>query len=171
MVLQKGGTDASPVCRQYKRGQFHKNNRKNMETPKIIHDILQEYLNQSPSPFAASWRQRQAALHPNTELCVDLKTHLLTPRRLHLCEARYGTLSRTAESRYEFTEALRTPRRSPARQLNPCIRRGKAVCIRRWSDSTPYPTFTRRHFQSLAEFQGFCLAAAEELIEAAGNIG
>ena len=40
--------------------------------PRTAGEVLQEFLNESSSPFAQAYRQHRAVF-PNTEMCVDLK--------------------------------------------------------------------------------------------------
>lgn len=143
---------------------------KNGHEPKTVGDIL-SYMLQSNSPFDVAYRQRSAAVYPNTEPCVDLKLITRQPGRIALGDYIDGALTRDADDHYLFVENATDKKRLVATRRNPHIYEGRCVNVNRKPDGTPYPTFNRPQLTPDFTFKHFCLAAAEELLMVAGKIG
>lgn len=69
--------------------------------PRLVGEILHNYFENSNEPMAVAYRER---LHPNTELCVDIK--LLTQKRgpMEDGEEIIGVIKRDSEMHFTFTE-------------------------------------------------------------------
>lgn len=103
----------------------------------------------------------EQGFHPNTDLCVDVKTLLRSDRRARMCKNYQGVLTRDAEEHYTFVES----RPSAGGKRNPHVFVGRFITITRQDDGTLRPNFKQREFG-----KGFCCGAAEELLKVAGLV-
>lgn len=138
--------------------------------PKLIGDIINDML-QSDSSFAVAYRQHKSEVYPNTEPCIDLKLLTRQPGRIPIGEYRGGVITRDADDHFLFVENAEDKKRQTVTQRNPHIYEGRYINVNRKPDGTPYPTFNRPQFTPDFTFKHFCLAAAEELLQVAGQIG
>jgi hypothetical protein len=72
----------------------------------------------------------------NTELCVDLKTILISDRRAKTNKDYPGLLTRNGREHFTFVET------HPATaKRNPQLFKGKYITITRWADGSLHPNF------------------------------
>lgn len=74
--------------------------------PRLVGEILHDYLENSNEPLARAYRERtteseEQGWHPNTELSVDLKTLLRKDVRMVTGKEYHGVLRRDAEAEVE----------------------------------------------------------------------
>ena len=72
----------------------------------------------------------------NTELCVDLKTILISDRRAKTNKDYTGVLTRDGEGHFTFIETQPTTARR-----NPQLFKGRFITITRWDDGSLHPNF------------------------------
>ena len=162
-------------------GHMFKKNNNNRERsekqygPRIVGEILHDYLENSDEPLAVAYRKHIAEtkeeeeedqlfrdLWPNTELSVDLKLLTRKPGRLKVGEHRKGELIRDGEFHLTFIESALGKMGSVVKR-NPIVYRGLYVNIHSREDGSLYPTFNRPRFDKDLTFQDFCRKAAKEL--------
>ena len=126
--------------------------------PRLVGEILHDFLKNSQEPFARAFRQSHLDafgdgeaeeegcgllfknIHPNTEPCVDLKLYTRTLGRLDIGEVRPGAITRDGESHFTFIEGdLEKKDATPKR--NPHVFDGKYITITRKDDGTLRPNF------------------------------
>ena len=83
----------------------------------------------------------------NTDLCMDVKTHLRTDRTTQLGKDYAGVLTRDGEDHYSFVETMPW-----TNKRNPYVFRGKYITITRRDDGTLSP-----HFRPIRMGKGFSL--------------
>jgi hypothetical protein len=72
----------------------------------------------------------------NTELCVDLKTILISDRRAKRQKDYTGVLTRDSREHFTFIETQpKTTKR------NPQLFRGRFITVTRWDDGSLHPNF------------------------------
>lgn len=130
--------------------------------PRTAGEVLQEFLNESSSPFAQAYRQHRAVF-PNTEMCVDLKLLTREPGALRIGEYRDGAITRDADDHFLFIENATGKKRNDVQQRNPHVYEGVYININQKADGTLYPTFNRPRFDDELDFKEFCCRAADEL--------
>ena len=137
--------------------------------PRLVGEILNDYLNKSNSPLAVAYRERLFKdLHPNTELCVDLKLYTREPGRMPVGAYINGTIEHDSEEHYTFTEGGIEEKKAVSILRSPHVYKGTCVNVVRRADGNLYPTFNRPKYSESFGFQDFCLEAAKELIEVSG---
>lgn len=100
-------------------------------------------------------------LHPNTEICVNLKIYSQNPARMQPLDMLRGTLVRdTVEDHFVFRED--TPRTMPV-ERNPIVLRCRCFNLHKAKDGYLYPVFRRPAYSAVFSFADFCRQAAEEL--------
>ena len=72
----------------------------------------------------------------NTELCVDLKTILISDRRAKMRKNYTGVLTRDGKEHFTFIETQPT-----TAKRNPQLFKGKYITITRWADGSLHPNF------------------------------
>lgn len=72
-----------------------------------------------------------------TDLCVDVKTYLLSDRRAKLGKNYAGVLTRDGEDHYNFVESLP----QPAGKRNPHVFKGGFITVTRKDDGSFQPNF------------------------------
>ena len=152
------------------------------DEPKVIGEVLNEYL-RSNEPLAAAYRRYKEAVddeaevepdllfrdfYPNTELGIDLKLITREPGRLPVGDSINCMLTRDGD--YHYTAVENTIERKVAEQRNPHIYVGRRINVNRKPNGTLYPTFNRPRYAKDFSFQDFCREAAEELLVVAGLI-
>jgi hypothetical protein len=103
----------------------------------------------------------------NTELCVDLKTILISDRRAKMRKNYTGVLTRDGKQHYTFMESA--PEKKVRRRY-PCVYQGGCINVHKRDDGTLYPTFRQPGYTRFYTFKDFCREAAEELLFVAGFI-
>ena len=109
---------------------------KKVNEPRLLGSILSDMLH-SDSPLAVAYRDR---LHPNTELCVDLKLLTRKPGRLPIGKILGGSLAHDDEQHYTFTEGQR---QMVVSRRYPLVYQGWYVNVHRHDDGALYPSFKR----------------------------
>lgn len=79
----------------------------------------------------------EQGFHPNTDLCVDVKTLLRSDRRTRMSKNYMGVLTRDAEDHYTFIES----QPSTNGKRNPHVFVGRFITITRQDDGTLRPNF------------------------------
>ena len=105
-------------------------------------------------------------LHPNTELCIDLKTILTSDRRAKMRKDYPGVLTRDGREHFTFLE--NAPERKNRR--HPHVYQGYCINVNRKDDGTLYPTFRHPEYTKHYAFKDFCREAGEELLMVAGLV-
>lgn len=147
--------------------------------PRLVGEILHDYLENSDEPFARAFREHTAEaerdadqlfvdIHPNTELCIDLKLMTRQPGRMPVGEYLPGMLTRDGEDHFLFIE--RAAKERMAARRNPRIYRGRFINVIRHADGSLVLTFNRPTLNESFTFQDFCREAAGELLAVAGLI-
>ena len=119
--------------------------------PRILGEILHDYLENSNEPLARAYREHVAnekndetnqlfeTIFPCTELDVDLKLLMLRPGRMRKGEFLAGMLTRDGENHYSFVQKASEKKVTTMRN--------------------PRPKYTKDF-----SFRSFCHAAAKELL-------
>ena len=147
--------------------------------PRLVGVIQQEHWENSNEPFARAFREHTAEaerdndqlfvdIHPNTELCIDLKLMTRQPGRMPVGEYIDGVLTRDGEDHFLFVQNA-DKKRVVARR-NPRIYRGRNINVVRHADGSLVLTFNRPTLNENFTFQDFCREAAGELLAVAGLI-
>ena len=147
--------------------------------PRLVGEILHDYLENSNEPFARAFREHTAEaereadqlfvdIHPNTELCIDLKLMTRQPGRMPVGEYLPGMLTRDGEDHFLFIE--NGDRKRVVAHRNPRIYRGRYINVVRHADGSLVLTFNRPTLNENFTFQDFCREAAGELLAVAGLI-
>jgi hypothetical protein len=149
--------------------------------PRLVGEILHDYLENSNEPFARAYREHKAEaeeddddqlfvnIFPNTELGVDIKLMTRQPGRMPVGEYIDGVLTRDGEDHFLFVESG-TKKRVVVRR-NPRIYSGRFVNVVRHADGSLVLTFNHPTLNENFTFQDFCREAAGELLAVAGLIG
>ena len=150
--------------------------------PRIVGEILHDYLENSNEPFARAYREQTAEaveegesnrlfedIFPNTELGVDLKLMTRKPGRMPVNGCLPGVLARDGDDHFCFIENASEKKRVITRR-NPRVYKGALINVIRQDDGSLYPSFNRPSYTEGFTFRDFCLAAAEELLVVAGLI-
>jgi len=149
--------------------------------PRLVGEILHDYLENSNEPFARAYREHKAEaeaehdddqlfvdIFPNTELCIDLKLLTRQPGRMPVGEYMNGVLTRDGEYLFRFVE---NAKKRVAARRNPRIYSGRYINVIRHDDGSLVLTFNRPTLNENFTFQDFCREAAGELLAVAGLIG
>lgn len=147
--------------------------------PRLVGEILHDYLENSSEPFARAFREHIAEaereadqlfvdIHPNTELGVDIKLMTRQPGRMPVGEYLPGMLTRDGEDHFLFIE--NADKKRVVAHRNPRIYRGRCINVVRHADGSLVLTFNRPTLNESFTFQDFCREAAEELLAVAGLI-
>lgn len=155
--------------------------------PRLVGEILHDYLENSNEPFAVAFREQHHEafgnadaeddggdqlfknIHPNTELGVDLKLFTRTLGRMNIGEVRPGAITRDGEDHFTFFESALEKKMNSATKRNPHVLELNWINVNRKDDGTLYPTFNRPRYTEELTFQDFCRKAAEELLMVAGS--
>jgi hypothetical protein len=149
--------------------------------PRLVGEILHDYLENSNEPFARAYREHKAEaeaegdddqlfvdIHPNTESCVDIKLMTRQPGRMPLGKYLPGMLTRDGEDHFLFVES--GDRKRVVAHRNPRIYRGRYINVVRRADGSLVLTFNRPVLTEEFSFRDFCLAAVQELLSIIGLI-
>lgn len=149
---------------------------KGMKEPKVIGEVLIKCF-QSDEPFARAYREHKAEaereadqlfvdIHPNTELCIDLKVMTRQPGRMPVGEYIPGMLTRDGEDHFLFIE--NGSKKRVAARRNPRIYSGRYINVIRHDDGSLVLTFNRPVLTEEFSFRDYCLAAVQELLTIIG---
>ena len=144
--------------------------------PRIVGEILREYLENSNDPLAVAYRERIAEseedddedqlfrdIFPNTELGIDLKLLTRKPGRLPVGVPVDGSIVNDGSDHFTFVQnAFKRKKVTVNRSL--FVLRGKYVNLHLKEDGSFYPTFNRPKLSEDFTYQDFLLGAADELI-------
>ena len=97
-------------------------------------------------------------LHPNTDLCMDVKTFLRTDRITQLGKDYAGVLKRDGQDHYAFTETM-----SWSMKRNPYVFRGKYISITRRDDGTLSPNFRPVSMESGFSVDAYAIGVCNEI--------
>ena len=160
---------------------FHNNNNNRVTPeeqygPRIVGEILREYLENSNDPLAVAYRERIADseedddedqlfkdIHPNTELGIDLKLLTRKPGRLPVGVPVDGSIVNDGSDHFTFLEDAHKVKKVVANRTSITIR-GQYVNVHIKVDGSFYPTFNRPKLSEDFTYQDFLLGAADELI-------
>ena len=149
--------------------------------PRIVGEILHDYLENSNEPLAVAYRERTTEaevetgqlfkdFYPDTHLDVDLKLITREQGRMPVGGFLDGAITRDGENHFSFFQNDAEKKRLVVTQRNPHVYLGKCINVNRKDDGTLYPTFNRPSYTKDFSFQNFCREAAEELLVVAGLI-
>lgn len=143
------------------------NNKKNVKPEAqygfhTVGEILNDFL-ASNEPLAVAYRDR---LHPNTELCVDLKLLTHKPGRLPVGKSLGGALAHNGEQEYTFVEGV--PKVSYRRY--PMVFSGFYVNVHRHDDGTLHPSLKRVAVTEDFDIEGYAKVVALELNRALNGL-
>ena len=131
--------------------------------PRPVGEILNEILQNGDSPLAVAYRDR---LHPNTELCVDLKLLTRKPGRLPVGKSLGGALAHNGEQEYTFVEGQ--PKVTYRRY--PLVFSGFYVNVHRHDDGTLHPSLKRVAVTEDFDIEGYAKVVALELNRALNGL-
>jgi len=149
--------------------------------PRLVGEILHDYLQNSNEPLARAYREHTAeaeadhetsqlfeTVFPQTELDVDLKLFTLQPGRISEGEFLAGMLTRDSDNHFSFVQNATNKKKVVVNQRNPQVYKGSCINVNQQDDGTLYLSFNRPHYSESFTFKHFCLKAAEELLFVAG---
>jgi len=128
--------------------------------PRLAGEILHDYLNNSNEPLAVAYREHATednhhGWHPNTHLCVDVKTLLRSDRTMKTGKEYPGVLRRDVEiDEFRYNEIFTFVETLPqtAGKRNPHVFNGKYITVTRRADGS-----LRLNFKELKTGEGFNL--------------
>lgn len=128
--------------------------------PRLAGEILHDYLNNSNEPLAVAYREHATennhqGWHPNTHLCVDVKTLLRSDRTMKAGKEYPGVLRRDVEiDEFRYNEIFTFVETVPqtAGKRNPHVFDGKYITVTRRADGS-----LRLNFKELKTGEGFSL--------------
>lgn len=139
--------------------------------PRLVGEILHDYLENSNEPLAVAYRDRLFKdLHPDTHLDVDLKLLTREPRHMPVGAMLDGAITRDEVNHFCFIQNDPEKKKVLVTMRNPHVYLGKSINVNRKDDGTLYPTFNRPRYTKDYTFQDFCREAAEELLAVAGLV-
>lgn len=150
-------------------------------TPRLVGEILHDYLENSNEPLAVAYREHHgeaevesdqlfSGLFPDTHLCVDVKVFSVKPGRIPIGTFFEGYFKRSGEDKFLIIE--KAPEKKVKRvQRNPVIFAGGCVNVHLLADGTKRLAFNHPRFSSEFTFRDFCVAAAQELLTIARLLG
>ncbi len=112
--------------------------------PRLAGEILHDYLNNSNEPLAVAYREHATednhqGWHPNTHLCVDVKTLLRSDRTMKAGKEYPGVLRRDVEiDEFRYNEIFTFVETVPqtAGKRNPHVFDGKYITVTRRDDGS-----------------------------------
>lgn len=146
--------------------------------PRLVGEILHDYLENSNEPFARAYREHKAEaeaegdddqlfveIYPNTELCVDLKLLTRKPGRMSVGDSLPGFITRDGDDCFRFVE---NGKKRVVVRRNPRIYSGRYINVIRHDNGSLVLTFNRPVLTEEFSFRDFCLAAVQELLTIIG---
>ena len=108
---------------------------------------------------------KKSIFNTNTELCVDLKTILISDRRAKNNKDYTGVLTHDGREHFTFIETQPT-----TAKRNPQLFKGKYITITRWADGSLHPNFRPMPADTSVEHYAFnvyreLLGALKGLVE------
>ena len=100
-------------------------------------------------------------LHPNTDLCMDVKTFLLSDRRTKIGKMYTGALTRDTQDHYSFVETL-----PQAEKRNPHVFVGEFITITLKDDGSLRPNFKPMRKGADFSIDGYAIGVCNELRQA-----
>lgn len=178
--LLQGDTNARfPAAYMIKKTKKRNREASAQHEPRLVGEILHDYLENSNEPLAVVYRERHEesegetdqlfkTVFPNTEVAVNLKLLTRKPGRLPVEASLEGVLTRRSEDDFLFIQNASEKRTAASR--NPHLYRGSCINVVRKSDGMLVPTFCCPRYTKNFTFADFCRKAAEELLAVAGLI-
>ena len=111
-------------------------------------------------------RQDNSGLHPNTELCTELKTLTRQPGRMDEGVALPGLLTRDGEEHYTFIQTLLPS----AGKRNPRVFDGRCITVTIKDDGTPRLNFKPLKETESLDVDTFANTVADELRRSLSNL-
>lgn len=109
---------------------------------------------------------KEQGLHPNTHLCVDVKTFLRQERIAKLNKPYQGVLTRDGEEHFNFVETS-----SPTLgKRNPRIFDGKYVTLTLLPDGSFHPNFRHLKLGKDLNVDGYAIGVCNELRRALAGL-
>ena len=140
--------------------------------PRLVGEILQDYLKNSNESLARAHRDRLfKTLFPNTEVGIDLKLLTRQSGRLPKGKILDGIIVRKGADFYMFLENEHDKESVTVARRNPIVFEGGCINVHRLSDGTLRLAFCRPRFYRDFTFRDFCLAASRELKTIARLLG
>ena len=140
--------------------------------PRIVGEILHDYLENSNEPLAVAYRERtteseKQGWHPNTHLSVDLKTLLRSDSKMKAGKEYQGILRRDVDAdefRYDehFTFVETVPQTAGKR--NPHLFVGEFITITRKDDGSLRPNFKPMKVDRDFSVDKYAAGVANELL-------
>ena len=140
--------------------------------PRIVGEILHDYLENSNEPLAVAYREHtteseEQGWNPNTHLGVDLKTQLRSDSKMKVGKDYQGILRRDEiceEFRYdEHFTFIETLPPAPDKR-NPQVFRGKYITVTRRDDGTYRPNFRPVKMGTGFNVERYAAGVANELL-------
>ena len=104
------------------------------------------------------------AIHPHTEICVNLKIMDTKCPYIHVGGKRRGTLIHDAPGHFSFT--TESTMQKLAKVKSECLLSGTCVNVKKNRDGLIYPTLRfGRLYSGEITFKEFCILAARELLQ------
>ena len=145
---------------------------KKQQNPRLVGEILHDYLENSNEPLAAAYRDRLFKdLFPDTHLSVDLKVLTRQPGHMDIGDMILGTLVRSSEDQFTLIENDAEKKLVKPVRRNPIVFEGGTVNVHRLADGSYRLEFARPRFFKEYTFRDFCLAASQELLVVARLLG
>ena len=154
----------------------HAAGQKKQYTPRLAGEILYNYLENSNEPMAVAYRKHKAeseGWHPNTHLCVNVKTLLHSDSTMKTGKNYQGILRRDEEceeflidEQFTFLETVS----SPPEKRNPRIFSGKYINITRRDDGSLKLNFKELKVGPGFSLDRFALGVYNELCLALGGL-
>ena len=142
--------------------------------PRIVGEILQDYLENSNEPLAVAYREHtteseKQGWHPNTHLSVDLKTLLRSDSKMKAGMNYQGILRRDEiceEFRYDehFTFVETVPQTAGKR--NPHVFDGQYITVTRRDDGSLRPNFKPMTVDKCFSVERYAFGVYRELHQA-----
>ena len=146
--------------------------------PRLVGEILHDYLENSNEPFARAFREHSAEaeaereadqlfvdIFPNTELGIDLKLLTRKPGRMSVGDSLPGFITRDGDDCFRFVE---NAKKRVVAHRNPRIYSGRFINVIRHADGSLVLTFNRPVLTADFSFRDYCLAAVQELLTIIG---
>ncbi len=144
--------------------------------PRLVEEIVEDFLANSNSPFAVAYRarkakqvkQKQQDWHPNTHLCVDLKTLLRHDSIMQPRKSYTGVLTRDLvcdeylydDQHFTFTETVT----KAYRRKNPQVFNGKHITITRHENGSYRANLKPREITDGFDIDSYASEVANELM-------
>ena len=106
------------------------------------------------------------AIHPHTEICVNLKIMDTKCPYIHVGGKRRGSLVHDAPGHFSFTAESAMRKLAGVKSKNECLLSGQCVNVKRNRDGVIFPTFRYGQLnKGNLSFMEFCVLGAKELLQ------